>query len=150
VRLEEAELADSLCGDAGGGEVGDGTGGKLDAGVGDIGIGAEDGEAGGPDFVDGGLGELEHDVQVMDHEVEDDIDVKGAWGKEAEAVSLKEHGVMRKGAKGLHSGIETFQVAYLKGEGALLGEGDQVVSLGEVGSDGFLDEEVQAGLEESS
>ncbi len=76
VRLEEAELADLLGGDAGGGEVGDAAGGELDADVGDVGFAGEDGEADGANLFDGRLGEREDDVEVVDHEVEDDVDVE--------------------------------------------------------------------------
>ncbi len=74
--LEEAELADLLGGDAGGGEVGDAAGVELEADVGDVGFGGEDGQADGADFADGGVGEGEDDVEVVDHEVEDDVDVE--------------------------------------------------------------------------
>jgi len=75
VGLEEAELADLLGGDAAGGEVGDAAGLELDADVGDVDFFREDGEAYRADFADGGVGEGEDDVEVVDHEVEDDVDV---------------------------------------------------------------------------
>ena len=76
--LEETELSDLLCGDAAGSEVGDAAGLELDADVGDVGLAREDGEADGADFSDGGVGEREDDVEVVDHEVQDDVDVEGA------------------------------------------------------------------------
>ena len=74
--LEETEFADLLGGDAAGGEVGDAAGFELDADVGDVGLAGEDGEADGADLSDGGVGEREDDVEVVDHEVEDDVDVE--------------------------------------------------------------------------
>ena len=94
VRLEEAELADLLGGDAAGGEVGDAAGGELEADVGDVDLAGEDGQADGADLVDGGVGEGEDDVEVVDHEVEDDVDVERARGEDAEAVGLEEHGLV--------------------------------------------------------
>ena len=60
------------------------------------------GQANGADFPTGdrgvefrgrGLRHGEQDVEVVDHEVEDDVDVQGARGEDAEAVGLEEHGV---------------------------------------------------------
>jgi len=50
VGLEEAEFADLLGGDAGGGEVGDAAGFEFDADVGDVYLFGEDGQAYGADF----------------------------------------------------------------------------------------------------
>ena len=97
--LEEAQLADLLGGDAGGGEVGDAAGLELDADVGDVDFAGEDGEADGADLADGRLGELEDDVEVVDHEVEDDVDVERARGEDAEAVGLEEHGPVEEGLR---------------------------------------------------
>ncbi len=104
--LEEAQLADLLGGDAGGGEVGDAAGVELEADVGDVGFAREDGQADGADFLDGRVGEGEDDVEVVNHEVEDDVDVEGARGEDAEAVSLKEHGVVERGESRGDGGIE--------------------------------------------
>ena len=74
--LEETEFADLLSGDAAGGEVGDAAGFELDADVGDVGFAGENGEADGSDLLDGRLGEGEDDVEIVNHEVEDDVDVE--------------------------------------------------------------------------
>ena len=74
--LEEAELADLLGGDATGGEVGDAAGFEFDADVGDVGLAGEDGEPDGADLSYRGVGKSEDDVEIVDHEVEDDVDVE--------------------------------------------------------------------------
>lgn len=140
--LEEAELADLLGGDAGGGEVGDAAGGELDADVGDVGFGGEDGEADGANLFDGGVGEGEDDVEVVDHEVEDDVDVKGARGEDAEAVGLEEHGVIESSEGRGDGGVEALQVPDGEDAVARLGEMDEVVGFGEGGGEGLLDEDV--------
>jgi len=84
--LKETELADLFGGDAAGGEVGDAAGFELDADVGDVGLVREDGQADGSDFANGGVGEGEDDVEVVDHEVEDYVDVEGTRGEDAEPV----------------------------------------------------------------
>ncbi len=106
VGLEEAEFADLLGGDAAGGEVGDAAGFEFDTNVGDVGFVREDGQADGSDFANGGVGEGEDDVEVMDHKVEDDVDVEGARGEDAEPVRLKEHGVGEGGEGGGDGGVE--------------------------------------------
>ncbi len=143
VRLEEAEFADLFGGDAAGGEVGDAAGVELNADVGDVGLGGEDGEADGADFANGGVGEGEDDVEVVDHEVEDDVDVEGAGGEDAEPVGLEEHGLMERGEGGGDGGVEAFQMA--DGEDAVVGlsEGDEVVGFGEGGGEGLLDEDIE-------
>ena len=109
--LEEAEFADLLGTDAAGGEVGDAAGFELYADVGDVYFFREDGEADGSDFADGGVGEREDDVEVVDHEVEDDVDVERAGGEDAEAVGLEEHGVVEALGDGGDGGVETLEVA---------------------------------------
>ncbi len=146
--LEEAELADLLGGDAGGGEVGDAAGGELDADVGDVGFGGEDGQADGADLFDGGVGEGEDDVEVVDHEVEDDVDVEGARGEDAEAVGLEEHGLVECGEGGGDGGVEAFEVADGDDAGVVLRESDDVIGFGESGGEGFFDEDVDVGGEE--
>ena len=83
MRLEEAELADLLGGDAAGGEVGDAAGFELDADVGDVDLGREDGQANGADLADGRLRQREDDVEIVNHQVEDDVDVERARGEDA-------------------------------------------------------------------
>ena len=146
--LEETELADLLGGDAAGGEVGDAAGVELDADVGDVGFGREDGEADGADFADGGVGEGEDDVEVVDHEVEDDVDVEGSRGEDAEAVGLEEHGLVELGEGGGDGGVEAFEMT--DGDDAVEGGGkfEDAVGIGEGGGEGLLDEEIEAGEKE--
>jgi hypothetical protein len=148
VGLEEAEFADALGGDAAGGEVGDAAGVELDACVGDIDLGGEDGEADGVDFADGRVGEVEDDVEVVDHEVEDDVDVEGAGAEDAEAVGLEEHGSVDAGFERGDGGVEAFEVADLNEAVVLVGEVDELICLGESGGDGFFDKQVQACCEQ--
>ena len=148
VGLEETELADLLGGDSAGGEVGDAAGFELDADVGDVGLAGEDGKADGADFADGGVGEGEDDVEVVDHEVEDDVDVEGARSEDAEAVGLEEHGVVELGEGGGDGGVEALEMT--DGDDAVEGGGEleDAVGIGEGSGEGLLDEEVEAGEKE--
>lgn len=144
VGLEEAQFADAFGGDAGGGEVGDAAVLKLDADVGDVGLFGEDGEAYGPYFTDWGGDEGEDDVEVVDHEVEDDVDVERAGGEDAEAVALKKHGSVEMRDRCGDGGVEAFEVAYLQDAVVVVGEGDEGVCLCERGGDRFFDQGVDA------
>src|SRR6476620_12086437 len=110
MRLEEAELADALRADATGGEVGDTTGGKFDAHVGDVDFSREDGKADGLQGMHGRLDEAENDVEVMHHEIEDDIDIERARGEDAQPVRLKEHGHVDIGMDGEDGGVEPLEM----------------------------------------
>ena len=92
VRLEETQLADALGGNARGGEVGDAAGLELEPDIGDIDGGGQHGETDGTDLADGRLHERKHDIEIVNHEVEHDIDVERARGKDGKAVRLEKHG----------------------------------------------------------
>ena len=74
--FEEPQFADPLSGNPRCCEVGYAAGLELDANVGDVDFGGQDGQANGADFADGGVGEGEHDIEVVDHEVEDHVDIE--------------------------------------------------------------------------
>jgi len=116
VRLEEAQLADAFCADAAGGEIGDAAGFKFQANVGNIGMAGEDGQADGTDFLKARLRHLEDDVEVVDHEVEDDVDVERARGEDAEAMTLEEHRAIEMWEKCGDGGVEAFEMADLENE----------------------------------
>ena len=101
-------------------------------------------------FADGRVGELEDDIEVVDHEVEDDVDIESAWAEDAEAVGLEEHGVVDAGGEGGNGGIEALEVTDLDEALMLIGEADEGICLGEGGSDGLFDEHVQAGVQKAS
>src|SRR5271170_1256266 len=142
--LEEAQLADALCADTAGGEVGHAAGLKLKADVGDVNLAGEDGQADGVEVAHGGLSEAENDIQVVDHEIEDYIDVERAWGKDAEAVRLKKHRTVQPGLDGSHGGVETLKMS--DGENAimLLRESKEVVRLPGSCGDGLLNQKIDA------
>ena len=138
VGLEEAEFADLLGGDAGGGEVGDAAGVELEADVGDVGLAGEDGQADGADFTDGRIaGEGEDDVEVVDHEVEDDVDVERARGEKAEPVGLEEHGLVEGGEGGGDGRVEALEVADGEDAVVVLGEAVRWSASARVAAKGF-------------
>ena len=145
VGLEEAKLADLLRGDAAGGEVGDTTGVEFDANIGDIGFGREDRQTDGADFANGRVGEAENDVEIVDHEVENDVDVEGTGSEDAESMGFEEHGLIERCEGCGDRRIETLEVADGNDATLRLRESQDVVCLGEIRGEGLFDEDVEAG-----
>ena len=147
-RLEVAELANALGGDARGGEVGDAAGLEFDADVGDVDLGRKDGQADGAHFPHGRVGEGEHDVEVMNHEIEDDIDIERTRSENGEAMRLKEHRTTQAGFCGEDGGVEALQMARLQNLFLLFGESDQVVGFGQCCRKRLFDEQVDMSIEQ--
>ena len=146
--MEKAKFANLFRGDAAGGEVGDGAGAELEANVGDIRLWREHGETDRTDFGDLGISHGEDDVEIVDHEVKDDVDVEGARGKDGQPVCLKEHGPGEARQGGSNGGVEALEVAGGEDAAAAGGEGNQRVGFVEVRGEGFFDEDVEAGFKE--
>ena len=62
----------------------------------------------------GRLNEAENDVEVVHHEIEDDVDVERARGEDAEPVGLEEHGHVDIGVDGEDGGVEALEMTDLK------------------------------------
>src|SRR5690348_3645972 len=148
MRLEESQLADAFGADAAGGEVGDAAGVELDADVGDVDLAGEDGQANGMQGADRRAHQREDDVEVVDHEVKDDIDVQRAGAEDAEAMRLKEHGRVDAGLGGGDGRVEALEVARLQDARALCCEIDELRRLVGGGGEGLLDEQIESGVEE--
>jgi hypothetical protein len=83
----------------------------------------------------------------VDHEIEDDVDVEGARGEDAEPVRLEEHGMSECGEGRVHGGVEALEVPDGNDACVLLREGEDVVGLRERRGEGFFDEDIEAGEE---
>src|SRR5262249_44742474 len=111
--LEEAQLANAFGRDAAGGEVGDTAPGEIHAGVPGVGFAGEDGQADGADLFHGRLHEREHDVEIVDHQVQYYVDVERARGEDAHAVDLEEHGLGNQRDCRADCRVEAFQMSNL-------------------------------------
>jgi hypothetical protein len=145
---EDADFAHAFGADAAGGEVRDATVRKTEAGVGDVLAFAQDGNADGIDAGDGRFDEGEDDVEIVDHEVEDDADVGAARWVGRKAMGLDEAWFGGDAFHVAEGGVEAFDVADLKDEAILLGNLDEFGGLGGGFGHGLLDEEMLAGGEE--
>jgi hypothetical protein len=148
MRLEEAKLADALGTDAAGGEVGDAAGGKFDADVGDIHLARQDGQADGLQGANRRPDKTKDDVEIMHHEVENDVDIEGAWRENAEPVRLKEHGHVDVGLYGKDGWVEALQMANLKDAAMPHGQIDERVCLGQRRGDRLFYQNIDAGLKQ--
>ena len=146
MRLEEAELADTLGTDAAGGKVGDAAGAEFDADVGDVYLARQDRQADGLQGVNRRLDQTEHDVEVVHHEVQNDVDIEGARGENAEPMRLEEHRHVDVRLHGEHGGVEALQMANLKGALIPHGQGDECVGLGQRGGNRLFYQNIDAGL----
>ena len=127
MRLEEAQLAHPLGADPAGGEVGDASGIKFHAHVGDIHLGRENGQADGANLLHWRIHEGEHDVEVVDHEVEHHVHVERARGEDAQPMHFEKHGLSDERHGGAHRRIEPLQLADLRDALLLLSNADEFV-----------------------
>ncbi len=148
VALDDAELSDSASGDAAGGEVGDAAALKGQPGVRYVLVNRNGGHTNGVHRDDRGGDQVKQDIEVVDHEVKDDADVERAEGEwaDAVAVNVKRGGEVCFGRD--EGGVEAFDVSDLDGDAAAVGEGEQLVSLGEGAGEGFFDEDGAALFDE--
>ncbi len=84
----------------------------------------------------------------MDHEVQDDVNVEGAWAEDAESMCLKEHGAIRDGSEGSNSGVEALKVPDLKNALPVVCDTDERVGLRQGRGDGLFNENMDAGEKE--
>ena len=92
--------------------------------------------------------EGKNDVQVVDHEVEDDVDVERARGEDAEAVGLEEHGTVETLGNGGDGGVEALKMADRDDALERGSEIKDAIGFEEGGGEGFFDEDIEAGAEE--
>jgi len=144
VGLEETQLADTLCADTAGGEVGDAAVFELYPDVCDIDLVGEYGETDGTNLADGRRNQTEHDVEVVDHEVEHDVYVERAGGEDAESVRLEEHGFVQMLVGSGDGGVEPLKVTDLHDPPVLVGQFEDAVGIFEACCEGFLDQQVYA------
>ena len=146
--LEEAQLADALGADAAGGEVGHAPDSNSRRTLAISTLGDRIGRPTARTSRTGRAREGEHDVEVVDHEIEDDIDIQGARTEDAEPMHLKKHGAVEQGLDRGDGGVEALQVTDLQDASLGGGQSNEGVGLLEGGGDGLFDEDVDAGTQQ--
>ena len=142
---EQAHAALGAQRDAAGDEGGDAAVLESQAGVGDILMRPGDRGADGVDGDDRAGDEGEDEVDVVDHQVENDRHVGAARLERGDAGALDVVGLRHAGADGAVLGGVAQQVADLQDAPIGGGEGRHVVGLGEGGGDRFFDQDMLAG-----
>jgi hypothetical protein len=85
----------------------------------------------------------------MNHEVENDIDIKRAGREYAKTMGLKKHGAMDVPGSREDGGIESFKVANLQDASEVLRDTQEIIGLGKICRDRLLHENVYPGAERS-
>ena len=129
-------------------QVGRGAAFEFQANVGDVFFVGENRDADGVHGNEGGLNDLEDDVDVVDHEVEDDSDVGNARIERSEAVAFNECGAVEHSAQVADGGVVAFDVADLEDAVVALSHVDEVFGVFDGGGNGFFDHAVDAAREE--
>lgn len=115
---------------------------EKNAGAGGVEPIDEKGYALGVNLLHWGADEGENEIYVMDHDVEDYVDIDRAVGEWAEAVRLYVYGVGNLRECGLKCRIEPFEVAHLQDETLLSCQGYELLGLIGIGSNRFFDKNV--------
>jgi len=147
-RLKEAQLAHALSGDARGGEVGDASRLEFDAHVGDVNLWREDGQADGADLADRRGGEREHDVEIVNHEVEDHVYVERAGCEMESRCDSKNMGRRIFDSTARTAGLSA-RDGRLQNAQAFLCAGDEIVSFRKAGGERLFNQEIESGVEQS-
>ncbi len=90
--------------------------------------------------------EGQHDVEIVDHQVEHDIHVERSRREHAKTMHFEEHRLRNERQRGTHSGIEALQVSNLGHALVLFRQEKHFVRFGLRGSERLFDEHVDPGL----
>src|SRR5207248_4646188 len=85
-----------------------------------------------------------HDVQIVNHQIEDDIYIERASGEFADAVNLEIEGSANVRTQRDERGVEAFEMADLKQRAAFVSRRNHAISFFECARDGLFDEDVDA------
>ena len=137
VAREDAHAPFGALGDPAGGDRRDRAVGKADARVGDVLVRAGDGGADRVHALDRAVDQRQHQVEIVDHQIEDDRYVGAARLERRDARRLDIQRRAESAGQRAVRGGEAFQMADLQHEPARGGERGEIVGLGERAAIGF-------------
>ena len=146
--LKEAHLANFFRGDAAGGEIRDGAGSEFQARVRDVDFVGDHGNSDGAEIGDGRIEKREENVEIVNHEVVDDVDIEAARRKNAEAMNFEKEWARDNFFRGDDGGIEALEMPDLQDAAVTLGRGDQCVGFFERSGDRLFDEQIDSLFEQ--
>ncbi len=94
------------------------------------------------------LDQIEHDVEVMDHQIEDHPIIFDPRLEGTHAAALDQDGVSHDILELLHSPIKAFHMSYVEHGAASPGEIEQLSCLRERRRNGLFDEDMDSGIQE--
>jgi len=121
---------------------------ELQPRVGDIGPRRQHGDTDGLDSDDLGRHNRQHHVEVVNHEVEDDIDIEAAIGKCAQAVHLDEPRMIEQRTQGRNRWIEALRMSDSEHGTRGLGCLDHLLRLRSISCERLLHEHADPTLQE--
>ena len=148
VVLEHAEFPHRLLAHAARREVRHAAVGELQAHAGDVDRVGEHVKAAGRDLRQLAVRHGEHEVEVVDHQVEHHVDVDAALLEAGEALAFDVQRLAERGGERAERRVEALQVPHRQQRAALPRRGEQRVGLGERRGDGLFHQHVHARLEE--
>ena len=146
-RLEDAQLPGALARHAARGDDRDGAIGELDAGVRDVDVRREDRHAGCPHFADLRSHQLQHQIEIVNHQVQDHRDVGAARLERGETFGLQKPGLVEIGGGGAHRPVESLHVTHLETAPALARRVHQLLGARQRVRQRLLDQRVEAALQ---
>jgi hypothetical protein len=144
VLLEKTHLPHAFGGDTARGKVGDRARRELDAGVSDVNLVGDYGNAHGFQVDDFRVDQSEKNVEVVNHDVIYDIDIETARSEDAQAMNFEKHRSRHNFLGRSNGRIKSFDVSDLQDAAGSFGCGDEVVCLVQRRGHRFLDENIMA------
>ena len=111
--LEETQLAHALGRDAAGGEVGHTSRFEFQPHIGDIRLSRKNRQAHGANLFHRRIGKSQHDIQIVDHQIEHHIHIERPRCENAQAMHFEKHRLSEQRDRGAHRGIEALQMSNL-------------------------------------
>ena len=91
---------------------------------------------------------MERQIDVVDHEIQNDVHFEPSLIEKRQPMRLDEHGIVQSGAYGLKGRIEALQMPDLQCAALFIRQCDEVVGLIHLYGHGFFQQHVNAGSQE--
>lgn len=147
IGLEQAHFPHLFERDAAGRQVGHAAVFEFQPGIGDVGRVAQHRNAARAHPAHGRLDDVQHQIEVVNHQIEDDRDLRAAWLEGRQPVRFDEHGPHDLAGQGQKRRIESLDVPDLHFEAGAFGQFQQAIGLGDGGRHGLFHENVLARTE---
>jgi len=147
-RAEKPDLLHGLGADAAGRDVGDAAGGKRQADVGDVDLVRKNGNADRLHAGDRRIHEFQDQVQVMNHQIQNDVHVGAALEKGMQTMHFNKGGPGDHLLEGHHGGIEPLDESDLQNQAVFPRQCQKLVGLLKRRAQRLFDERVNAGGQE--